>query len=112
MVRTGNVRMFKYETYSEKKWLERHGIREYSIHLRETYGRIKDKQRREHCSGKGIMNHLKDINLSWARHLRFATVLALKLFLLSLTALVHGIFPFIFISKVSDEVHKLNKELS
>ena len=58
------------------------------------------------------MNHLKDINLSWARHLRFATVLALKLFLLSLTALVHGLFPFIFTSKVSDEVYKLNEELS
>jgi len=58
------------------------------------------------------MNHLKDINLSWARHLRFAAGLALKLFLLSLTAVVHGIFPFIFISKVSDEVHKLNEELS
>ena len=58
------------------------------------------------------MKHLKDINLSWARHLRFATGLALKLFLLSLTALVHGLFPFLFTSKVSDEVHKLNQELS
>ena len=58
------------------------------------------------------MNHLKDINLSWARHLRFATGLALRLFLLSLTAVVHGIFPFIFISKVSDKIHKLNEELS
>ena len=58
------------------------------------------------------MNHLKDINLSWGRHLRFAVELALKLFLLSLIAVVHGIFPSIFTSKVSDEVHKLNKELS
>jgi len=58
------------------------------------------------------MNHLKDINLSWSQHLRFAMGLALKLSLLSLTAVVHGIFPFIFISKVSDEVHKLNEELS
>jgi len=58
------------------------------------------------------MKHLRDINLSWGRHLRFATGLALKLFLLSLTAVVHGIFPFIFTSKVSDEVHKLNEELS
>ena len=57
------------------------------------------------------MKHLKDINLSWARHLRFATGLALKLFLLSLTALVHGIFPFIFISATSDGIKKLNKEL-
>ena len=58
------------------------------------------------------MSHLKNINLSWGRHLRFALALAWKLFLLSLTALVHGMLPFIFTSKVSDEVHKLNKELS
>ena len=58
------------------------------------------------------MSHLRDTNLSWGRHLHFALALALRLFLLSLTAAVHGIFPFIFISKVSDEVHKLNEELS
>ena len=104
--------MSKYETYSEEKWLERHGIWENPIHLREAYRRIKDEQRRKHCSSKSIMSHLKDINLSWARHLRFATGLAWKLFLLSLIAVVHGIFPSIFTSKVSDEVHKLNEELS
>ena len=104
--------MFEYETYLEKKWLEGYGIREDSIHLRETYRRIKDEQRREYCGSESIMKHLKDINLSWARHLRFALGLASKLFLLSLTAVVHGIFPFIFTSKVSDEVHKLNEELS
>ena len=58
------------------------------------------------------MSHLKDINLSWSRHLRFASGLALRLFLLSLIALVHGLLPFIFTSKVSDEVHKLDQELS
>jgi hypothetical protein len=58
------------------------------------------------------MSHLKDTNLSWGRHLHFAVALAWKLFLLSLTALVHGLFPFIFTSKVSDEVYKLNGELS
>jgi hypothetical protein len=57
------------------------------------------------------MSHLKNINLSWGRHLYFALGLASKLFLLSLTAVVHGIFPFIFISKVSDKIHKLNEEL-
>ena len=58
------------------------------------------------------MNHLKDINLSWARHLRFALGLASKLFRLSLIAVVHGLLPFIFTSKVSDAVHKLDEELS
>ena len=104
--------MPEHETYLEKKWLVRHGIWEDSIHLRKTHGRVKDKQRGEHSSGKGIMKHLKDINLSWGRHLHFAWGLALKLFLLSLTALVHGLLPFIFTSKVSDEVHKLDEELS
>ena len=104
--------MFEYETYLEKKWLEGHGIREDPIHLRETYRRIEDEQRREHSGGESAMNHLKDVNLSWARHLQFATGLALKLFLLSLTAVVHGIFPSIFTSKVSDGIHKLNEELS
>ncbi len=104
--------MPKYETYTEKKWLEGHGIREDSVYLRETYGRIKDKQGREHRGGESIMRHLKDVNLSWGRHLHFAWGLALRLFLLSLAAVVHGLFPFIFTSKVSDEVHKLNQELS
>jgi len=104
--------MLEHETYLEKKWMEGHGIREDSFYLRETHGRIKDEQRRKHCGSESIMSHLKDINLSWARHLRFASGLALKLFLLSLTAVVHGIFPSIFTSKVSDEVHKLNEELS
>ena len=44
--------MSKYETYSEEKWLERHGIREDSFYLRETYGRVEDKQRWKYRSGK------------------------------------------------------------
>ena len=58
------------------------------------------------------MKHLKDINMSWSMHLWYAITLATRLFLLSLTAVVHGLLPFIFTSKVSDEVHKLNEELS
>jgi len=58
------------------------------------------------------MSHLKDINMSWSTHLWYAVTLAVRLFLLSLTALVHGLLPFIFTSKVSDEVHKLDEELS
>ena len=58
------------------------------------------------------MSHLKDINMSWSMHLWYTMTLATRLLLLSLTALVHGIFPFIFTSKVSDSIHKLNEELS
>jgi len=103
--------MSKYETYSEKKWLERHGIREDSIHLRETHCRIKDKQRREHRGGKGIMNHLYDVQMSWWRHAKFAWWLSWKLFLLSLTAVVHGLLPFTFSSSTSDGIKKLHKHL-
>jgi len=58
------------------------------------------------------MEHLKDINMSWSMHLWYTMTLATRLLLLSLTALVHGLLPFIFTSKVSDEVKKLNEELS
>jgi len=112
MVRTGDVWMLEHETYLEKKWLERHGIWEDSIHLRGTHSRVKDEQRGKHCGSKSIMSHLKDINMSWSMHLWYALTLAGRLFLLSLTAVAHGMLPFIFTSKVSDAVHKLNEELS
>ena len=58
------------------------------------------------------MSHLKDINMNWSMHLWYALTLAGKLFLLSLTAVVHGMLPSIFTSKVSEGVRKLNEELS
>jgi len=58
------------------------------------------------------MSHLKDINMSWSLHLWYALTLAGRLLLLSLIAAVHGFLPFIFTSKVSDSIHKLNEELS
>ena len=104
--------MFEYETYLEKKWLEGHGIWENPIYLREANSRIKDKQRREYRSSEGIMNkHLEDVSMDYMMHLRFAWILALKLFLLSLTSLVHGMLPFIFISTVSDRIASLDSEL-
>ena len=113
MVRTGDVWMFEYETYFEKKWLEGHGFRENQIHLREAYSRIKNEQRREHRSGEGSgVSHLKDINMNWSLHLWYALTLAGRLFLLSLTAVAHGLFPFIFTSKVSDGIESLNSELN
>ena len=57
------------------------------------------------------MKHLKDINMSWSMHLWYAMILATRLFLLSLTALVHGLLPFIFSSTTSDGIKKLNEEL-
>ena len=105
--------MFEHETYVEKKWLERHGIWKDSIHLRKTHSRIKDEQGREYRSGEGFrVSHLKDINMSWSLHLWYALTLAGRLFLLSLTAVAHGMLPFIFTSKVSDGIASLDSELN
>ena len=57
------------------------------------------------------MSHLKDINMSWNLHLWYAMTLACRLFLLSLTALVHGLFPFMLTSTTSNGIKKLNEEL-
>ena len=57
------------------------------------------------------MNHLYDVQMSWWKHGKFAWRMSLKLFLLSLTALVHGMLPFIFSSTTSDGIKKLNEEL-
>ena len=112
MGRDGNVWMFEYEAYLEKKWLERYGIREDSVHLRETHGRVKDKQRRKHCGGESIMiKHLEDVHMNYIMHWRFAWSLALKLFLLSLISLVHGMFPFTFLSTTSNGIKKLSSEI-
>jgi hypothetical protein len=103
--------MLEYEAYLEKKWLERHGIREDSIYLRETYSRVKDKQRGKHCGSEGIMNHLYDVEMTWWSHGKHAWKMSLKLFLLSLTALVHGLLPFTFLSTTSDGIKKLHEKL-
>ena len=57
------------------------------------------------------MSHLKDTNMSWSLHLWYALTLAGRLFLLSLTAVAHGLLPFIFTSKVSDGVNQLTHDL-
>ena len=107
--------MFEYETHIKKKWLEGHGLRQDEIHLRETYRRAEAEQRRKASRSQGSrVKHLKDINMSWSMHLWYALTLAGRLFLLSLTALVHGIFPFILVHSVSDKVksmaHMFNQE--
>ena len=50
------------------------------------------------------MKHLEEVQMNYTMHLSFAWALALKLFLLSLTALVHGIFPSILVHSVSDKI--------
>ena len=57
------------------------------------------------------MNHLYDVQMTWFQHARGAWRMSLKLFLLSLTALVHGVLPFTFISTTSNGINKLSDEL-
>ena len=105
--------MFEYETHIKKKWLEGHGLRQDEIHLRETYRRAEAEQRRAAGRRQGSrVKHLKDMNMSWSMHLWYALTLAGKLLLLSLTAVVHGLLPFIFTSKVSDGIASLDSELN
>ena len=105
--------MFEYEAYIKEKWLEGHGLWKDEIYLREAYRRAEIEQRRKASRGKDSrVKHLKENNMSWSMHLWYALTLAGKLLLLSLTAVVHGLLPFIFTSKVSEQVHKLNEELS
>ena len=111
MGRDGDVWMSKYETYSEKKWVERHGIWEDPIHLRRENRRIEDQQRRENRGSESTMNHLYDVEMTWWSHGKGAWKMSLKLFLLSLTAAVHGLLPFTFISSTSNGVKKLHEEL-
>ena len=105
--------MFEYETHIKKKWLEGHGLRQDEVYLREAYRRAEIEQRRKASRGKDSrVKHLKENNMSWSMHLWYALTLAGKLLLLSLIAVAHGLLPFIFTSKVSNEVHKLDEELS
>ena len=105
--------MFEYETHIKKKWLEGHGLRQDEVYLREAFRRAEAEQRRQASRREDSrVKHLRDINMSWSMHLWYAITLAGRLLLLSLIAVVHGLLPFIFSSKVSDEVHKLDEELS
>jgi hypothetical protein len=49
--------------------------------------------------------------MNWSLHLWYALTLAGRLFLLSLIAVVHGMLPFIFASKVSDGISSLDSEI-
>ena len=57
------------------------------------------------------MNHLSDVEMTWFQHAKFAWKMSLRLFLLSLTAVVHGLLPFMFTSTTSNGIKKLNEEL-
>ena len=57
------------------------------------------------------MNHLYDVQMTWFQHARGAWIMSLKLFLLSLTAAVHGLLPFTFTSTASKGIKEMSSEL-
>lgn len=57
-------------------------------------------------------NHLHDVGETYWEHLCFATKVSCKLILLSITALIHAIFPFILVKNTSDGIINLVKTLS
>ena len=104
--------MFEYEAYIKEKRLEGHGLWKDEIYLREAYRRAEAEQRRKAGRSEGSrVKHLRDINMSWSLHLWYALTLAGRLFLLSLTAVVHGLLPFMFLSTTSDGVKKIANDL-
>jgi hypothetical protein len=57
-------------------------------------------------------NHLKIVKESYVKHLRFTVYLCAVLFILSVTAIVHGLLPWILTGTVSDKIKHLNGVLS
>ena len=58
------------------------------------------------------MNHLYDVQMTWWSHARVAWKMALRLFLLSLIGLVHGLLHFTFISTMSNGIKKLSDDVT
>ena len=57
------------------------------------------------------MNHLYDVEMTWFQHAKGAWRMSSRLFLLSLTAAVHGLLPFTFSSTTSEGIKKLHEDL-
>jgi len=57
------------------------------------------------------MSHLKDINLSWNRHRKFAWHLAWRSFKAGLIFVVHGLAPWALVHNGSEAIYSLNKHL-
>ena len=103
--------MFEYEAHIKEKWLEGHGLRQDEIYLREAYRRAEAEQRWKHRSGKSIMKHLKENNMSWSMHLWYALTLAYRLFRLSLISWAHGMLPSFWVNSTSDGIKKIAHDL-
>jgi len=56
--------------------------------------------------------HLNFVGESYVQHLRFTVYLCTILFVLSVVALVHGLFPWILTGTISDKIKNLHEALS
>ena len=63
-------------------------------------------------SGVFSMNHLNQINENYCLHAIKAIGFGVRLFMLSIAAIIHAVFPNIMVTTVSNGVENLNDELS
>lgn len=56
--------------------------------------------------------HLKEVNMTYKEHLLFSGKLSIKLFIGSIKALLHAIYPDIYVTSSSDVYNYLSHELS
>ena len=59
-----------------------------------------------------FLDHPKSVNETYAKHFFQALMISFTLIKLSLTALIHAIFPFLFIETTSINIEKLNNKTS
>jgi hypothetical protein len=58
-----------------------------------------------------MVHHLEQNGMTYAQHLAFALKLGGVLFLLSVTALIHGVVPFVLTERVSTTIKRLAASL-
>ena len=56
------------------------------------------------------MKLLKEQNKNYFQHLAFSWKTSSQLLVLAVVGVIHGIFPFIFHTWVSSEIHRINKK--
>ena len=57
-------------------------------------------------------NHLEIVKETYGTHLRFTVNLCAVLFVLSVVAIIHGLFPWVLTGTVSDRIKELNDTLT
>jgi len=58
-----------------------------------------------------MFKHPKNVCMSYFSHLKFSFFLSFEFAKASICAIIHGIYPDIFITHSSDTIHQLNTEM-